>query len=417
MKYFDLNMNLSEDDIALRDAARQFAEEVMRPTAKKLDQLSAEAAVAPDSPVWPFLKKAYSLGYHKTLLPEYYGGLGLSPLQINLVFEELARGSFGLALLTTVVCFPFYLICMTNDEELIDQFVKPFCECTDGSMRGCWGITEPEHGSDHVSMGDDFFYSPKLKGNVRAVLDGDEWVINGQKSAWVSAGTIATHAMLHVQIDPSRGFAGNGICMVPLDRPGVSRGKPLDKIGQRDLNQGEIFFDDVRIPKGWMFVDPDYYTPMIEMILNAANLSMANWSVGLSRAAFEEAFTYAKERVQGGKPIIEHFTTKQRLFKMFSRVEMARAYVRNAMELNLSLSPPHVEYALAAKTMCTEMAFENTHDAIQLLGGNGLTREYLTEKLFRDARSTMIEDGNNEMLCQHGGHILMECYPRLPLDF
>ncbi len=417
MDYFDLNTNLTDEDIALRDAARQFAEKEMRPVARQLDLLSADAAVAEDSPLWPFLKKAYSLGYHKILLPEYYGGLGSSALQTSLIFEELAWGSFGLALLTTVVCFPFYLICITNEEHLIEQFVVPFCECTDGSIRGCWGITEPGHGSDHVNMGEAFFSSPKLKGDVRAKLDGDEYVINGQKSAWVSGGTIATHTMLHVQLDPSKGFAGNGICILPLDLPGVSRGKPLEKIGQRDLNQGEIFFDDVRIPKEWMFVDPDFYVPMIDMILNAANLSMANWSVGLSRAAFDEAFTYAQERIQGLSPIIDHFTTKQRLFTMFTRVEAARAYVRAAMELNLNISPPHVEYSIAAKTLGTDWAFENANEAIQLLGGNGLTREYLPEKLFRDARAAMIEDGNNEMLRQHGGHVLKENYPRGPLDF
>lgn len=206
----------------------------------------------------------------------------------KMVFEELAWGSFGLALLTTVVCFPFYLICITNEEHLIEQFVVPFCNCTDGSIRGCWGITEPGYGSDHVNMGEDFFSSPKLKGDVRAKLDGDEYVINGQKSAWVSGGTIATHTMLHVQLEPSKGFAGNDICILPLDLPGVSKGKPLEKLGQRDLNQGEFFFDDVRIPTEWMFVDPDFYVPMMDMILNAANLSMASWSVGLSRAAFDE---------------------------------------------------------------------------------------------------------------------------------
>lgn len=415
MKYFDINLNLSEDDIALRDAARQFAEEVMRPAAKQLDQMSAEQGIAPDSPLWPFLKKAYSLGYHTILLPEYHGGLGLSPLQINLVFEELAWGSFGLALLTTVVCFPFYCICLTNNDELIEKFVKPFCECKDGSIRGCWGITEPEHGSDVIAVGEDYF--EKLKGNCRAKPDGDGYIINGQKSAWVSGGTISTHAMLHVQIDPTKGFLGNGICIVPLDLPGVSKGKALEKIGQRDLNQGEIYFDDVRIPKEYMFVDPDFYVPILDIILASANLCMANWSVGLSRAAFDEALNYCKERVQGGRPIIEHYTTKQRVFDMFARVETARAISRAAMNLNLNISPPHVEYSLVAKTQCTEMAFQNTHDAIQLLGGNGLTKEYLTEKLFRDSRSTLIEDGNNETLSRHGGHILMESYPRGPLDF
>jgi acyl-CoA dehydrogenase len=415
MKYFDLNMNLTEEDMALRDAARQFAENEMRPVAKQLDRMSAEQGVAPDSPLWPFLKKAYSLGYHKLLLPEYYGGLGLSPLQTNIVLEELAWGSFGLALLTTVVCFPFYCMCLTNSDELIDKFVKPFCECSDGSIRGCWAITEPEHGSDVIGFTEDFF--GKLKGSLRAKPSGDEYVLSGQKSAWVSGGTIATHALLHVQIDPSKGFFGNGLCIVPLDQPGVSKGKALEKLGQRDLNQGEIYFDEVRIPKEYMFVDPDFYVPILDIILAAANLCMSNFSVGLSRAAFEEAFNYSKERIQGGRPIIEHYTTKQRLFEMFARVETGRAISRAAMELNFNLSPPHVEYSLVAKTQCTEMAFQNTHEAIQLLGGNGLTREYLTEKLFRDARATLIEDGNNETLTRHGGHILMETYPRAPIDF
>jgi alkylation response protein AidB-like acyl-CoA dehydrogenase len=415
MKYFDINLNLSEDDIALKEAARQFAEEVMRPVAKQLDRMSAEEAVAPDSPLWSFLKKAYSLGYHTLLLPEYYGGLGLSPLQVHMVFEELAWGSFGLALLTTVVCFPFYCICLTNNDELIEKFVKPYCDCKDGSIRGCWAITEPEHGSDVIAVGEDYF--SKMKGNMRARLDGDEYVLNGQKSAWVSGGTIATHAMLHLQIDPSKGFYGNGVCIVPLDLPGVSKGKALEKIGQRDLNQGEIYFDDVRIPKDYMFVEPDFYVPILDIILASANLCMASWSVGLARAAFDEALNYCKERVQGGRPLIEHYTTKQRVFDMFARVETARAISRAAMNLNLNISPPHVEYSLVAKTQCTEMAFQNTHDAIQLLGANGLTKEYLTEKLFRDARATLIEDGNNETLSRHGGHILMETYPRGPLDF
>jgi alkylation response protein AidB-like acyl-CoA dehydrogenase len=417
MDYFDINMSLSEDDKALQKAAQAFAREIMRPVAKKLDLMSAEEVVAEGSPLWPFLRQAYELGYHKTLLPEGYGGLGLSPLQINLVFEELGWGSFGLSVLLAVFCFPFYCACMTNDDELIETFVRPYCDCTDGSIRGCWAITEPDHGSDMIAVGEECFSSGKMRGNVQAYLDGNEWVISGQKSAWVSGGTIATHAMLHLQIDPSQGFAGNGICILPLDRKGVSRGKPLEKLGQRDLNQGEIYFDEVRIPKTWMIAEPDFYVPLLDIILASANLCMSNWSVGLARAAFEEALDYAKQRVQGGKALIEHYSMKQRLFHLFSRVETGRAISRAAMNLNLSLSSPHVEYSLVAKTQCTEIAFQNAHEAIQIFGGNGLTREYNVEKLFRDARATLIEDGNNETLARHGGHILGETYPRPPLDF
>ena len=414
MNYFEINLDLNDDDTALRDAARKFAEQEMRPTAKELDLMSAEAMVADNSPLWPFLKKAYSLGYHKLLLPECYGGLGLSPLQVSLVLEELGRGSFGLSVQLAVGSFPFYMLCMSGNEELIKKFVTPYCSCTDGSIRGCWGITEPEHGSDTLAVGEECFSSPTMKGSVRGRIEGDELIINGQKSAWVSGGSIATHTLLHLQLEPEKGFAGCGVCVVPLNQDGVSRGKPLEKIGQRDLNQGEIYFDEVRIPKEYLLVDSSFYVPILDTILAAANLCMANWSVGLSRAAFEEALSYCRERVQGGRPLIEHYTTKQSLFQMFARLETQRAVTRAATNLNFNISPPHVEYSLLAKIQSTEMAFQNSNDAIQLLGGNGLTREYLTEKLFRDARATLIEDGSNETLARHGGHILMESYPRNP---
>lgn len=300
---------------------------------------------------------------------------------------------------------------------MIESYVKPFCECTDASIRGCWAITEPDHGSDYVATAEDYFRSPKMRGNTQIRLDGNEWVIDGQKSQWVSGGTIATHALLHAQIDPSLGFGGNGVFVIPLDSPGVTKGPALRKIGQRDLNQGEIFFDGVRVPKDSIIVEPDYYVPMMDIILAAANLCMANWAIGLARASFEEAFNYCKERVQGGRPLIEHHSIKQRLFTMFSRVETCRVVGRAAANLNFNISPPFVEYSLWAKTQNTQMAYENAHDAIQILGGYGLTEEYLTEKLFRDARATLIEDGNNEMLAAHGGHILAETYPRPPIDF
>jgi alkylation response protein AidB-like acyl-CoA dehydrogenase len=418
MEYFDIQfMNLTEDDIALKKAAHKFAEEVMRPAAKELDTMSAADVVADGSPLWPFLKKAYELGYHKTLLPEYYGGLGLSPLQIHIVFEELAWGSFGLSIQLGVIAFPFYVACLAGNEELIEKYVKPFCACTDASIRGCWAITEPDHGSDYIAMGEDYFTTPKMRGNVQARLEGEEWVINGQKSAWVSGGTIATHALLFLQLEPKQGFGGNGICVLPLNLDGVTRGKPLEKLGQRDLNQGEIYFENVRIPKNYMIADPTFYEPLLEMVLAAANMVMATFSTGIARAAFEEALVYSKERVQGTRPLMEHYGHKQRVFKLFARTEVCRAISRNVVNLNLNVSPPLTEYSLVAKSQCTEMAYQNAHDLIQIMGGNGLTKEYIAEKLFRDARATLIEDGNNETLERHGGHILAETYPRPPLDF
>jgi len=413
MDYLDISLQLTDEDIALKKAAHKFAKEVMRPIAKELDLMSADEVISKESPLWSFLKKAYELGYHKILIPDVYGGLGLSPLQTHIVYEELAWGSWGLTVLLGVAAFPFFAACLTNDDNLIDKFVRPFCDCTDASIIGCWAITEPEHGSDYVAYtGEDFFRDPKIRHNVQARLDGDEWVINGQKSAWVSGGTIATHALLFCQIDPSLGMAGSGVCICPLNIKGVTKGKPLRKMGQRDLNQGENFFDNVRIPKDYMFVEPDFYPEFLDMILASANAAMGIFATGCARAAFEEAFTYAKERIQGGIPIIKHRSVRARLFEMFAKVETCRAISRAVVNLNFNVSPPLAEYSLLSKTQCTRMAFEVAHEAVQILGGNGLTQEYLTEKLFRDARAGLIEDANNEVLSAAGGQTIADNYPR-----
>ncbi|MDY6933328.1 MAG: acyl-CoA dehydrogenase family protein [Spirochaetota bacterium] len=414
MNYFDINVDLDDDDIALRDAAHTFAAEIMRPIARELDTMSAEDVIADGSPLWDFIRKSYELGYHKVLLPDLYGGLGLTPLQSHLVLEELSWGSVGLSVVIGVCSFPAFVAIMSGDDELIDEFAKPFSECTDGSIRGCWAITEPDHGSDTlIGHGESFWHDPNVRGNVQARLVGDEWVINGQKSAWVSCGTIATHSVLFCQIDPSLGMAGGGVCICPLDIKGVSKGKPLEKMGQRDLNQGEIYFDDVKIPKRYMICEPDFYPEMLEMILGTANAGMSIMATGCARAAFEEALVYSKERVQGGKPIIEHQSVRKRIFDMFAKVETCRALSRAVMNFTLNTSPPLVEYSIAAKTMTTQLCFEVTNEAVQMLGGNGLTREYHTEKLFRDARSALIEDGNNEVLAMGGGKVIAETYPRI----
>lgn len=412
MDYLDLNINLTEEDMDLRNGAHEFAEQIMRPAAKELDRMSPEAVVAPESPLWDFLGQAYELGFHKILIPESYGGMELTSLQQAIIFEELAWGSFGLAVLLAVNSFPAFIACLSPNEELIDEIIVPYCRCRDGSMRGCWAITEPDHGTDTLLTYHPSFRMP-LKAQCRARLDGDHWVISGQKSAWVSGGTIATHAALYCQIDPSMGFSGGGICVVPLNQPGVSKGKPLNKLGQRDLNQGEIFFDEVRVPKSFMIADPEAYEAMLELTLSTTTALMGILGTGVARAAFEESLDYAKKRVQGGKVLIEYPNVQMKLFHMFSKVEASRQISRAAYIFNQNTSTPAEEYSVVAKIHGTGAAFDVANEAIQLFGGNGLSKEYLVEKLFRDARAGMIEDGSNESLAIGGGHKLIETYPRL----
>jgi alkylation response protein AidB-like acyl-CoA dehydrogenase len=153
----------------------------------------------------------------------------------------------------------------------------------------------------------------------------------------------------------------------------------------------------VRIPAEYMVVGKEAYGFVVENVLAMANAAMGTMFVGLARAALEHALAYAHERIQGGRPIFEHQSVKGRLFRMFSQVEAARSLARRVTVYNAT-NPPLVQYSIASKVFCTNTAFETASAAVQIFGGNGLAREYPVEKLLRDARASMIEDGCNEVL-------------------
>lgn len=396
--YTELNKELTDEQKQIKEETHKFAVEVLRPASIELDKRSPEDVIAKGSVHWDVFRKAYELGYHKASLPEALGGAGISPLARHIHTEEMAWGSADFAISIGVASFPFGFAAMSGNPDIMRDVVMPFVNDREAKYIGCWAITEPEHGSDSLLFGTEQHRNPDITFDVQARPDGDDWVISGQKSAWVSDGTIATHALMFLTIDPSRGMDGGGAAIIPLDLPGVSKGPPLNKLGQRDLNQGEIFLDEVRIPRHYMLVEPEAYPAAIDGVLAAANAGMSTLFTGLARAAFEEALAYTRQRVQGGKPICEHQLVQHKLFEMFRKVESARALSRAASIYNQSTVPPATEYSIAAKVHCTQISFEVASDAIQLMGGYGLSKEFHVEKIFRDARASMIEDGTNEVL-------------------
>ncbi|MDA8183300.1 MAG: acyl-CoA dehydrogenase family protein [Acidimicrobiales bacterium] len=399
-RYLELSGMLTPEHEALRDQSHAFAADVMRPASLELDRMSPEEVIAPGSPLRQAFSAWYALGQHSAALPSEVGGVGLDPLGQALVFEELGWGAADLAVSLGVAAWPFLFAAtfglLTGNRRLLDEIVAPFVEDREGKIIGCWAITEPGHGSDELGVGTDSFERPESAGNCRAVRDGSDWVIRGQKAAWVSNGTIASHALLYCTVDPTRGMAGGGVAVVPLGLPGVSKGAPLDKMGQRALNQGEIFFDDVRIPGDYMLVGIEEYPGVLDLTLTTANSGMGVIFTGLARSAFEEALDYAAARVQGGKPISDHQLVQTEIFEMFSRVESARALSRAVMAR--TATDPSLPHAIASKVTCTRTAFEVANRAIQVHGGSGLVRGSFVEKLLRDARAALIEDGVNEFL-------------------
>jgi alkylation response protein AidB-like acyl-CoA dehydrogenase len=412
--YDELTPDLGTEREALRTETHRFAAEVLRPASLELDRCSAEEVVSKGSRLWDVFGAWYGLGNHAAGLPGQPGGLA-DPLAQHLVYEELGWGACDLAISLGVSSMPFRTAAaiaqLTGNQALIDEIVTPFAEDRQGRYIGCWAITEPAHGSDSLGVGTAEFSDPKTSGNCRARRDGDDWVITGQKSAWVSNGTIATHALLFCTVEPELGMAGGGVLIVPLDRPGVKRGAPLEKHGQRALNQGEIVFDEVRVPGHYLLAGPDTYSLVHEMTLSGANTGMGVIFTGTARAAFEEALSYAKVRVQGGKPIAEHQMVQGKLFAMFARVEQARALSRAVMGgQGPTDGSGRLAYAIASKVACTEIAFEVASQAVQVYGAMGLAKDVFVEKLLRDARSALIEDGVNEFLSLVGARKVIDTY-------
>jgi alkylation response protein AidB-like acyl-CoA dehydrogenase len=406
--YLELNKDLTPEESSVRQMAHRFAAEILRPASVELDQWPDPSAVIADGSVF---RDYYGRGYHAASMPAALGGVGMSPLARHLYLEELGWGTADFAVGLGVASFPFVFAAMSGSPEIMMGIVQPFVEDRSASSIGCWAITEPRHGSDTLMVGSRQFSDAETSGEVRALRDGDGWLIRGQKAAWVSNGTIATHALAFVALDRSLGPKAGGVALVPLDLPGVSRGQPLNKLGQRALNQGEIFFDDVRIPLEYMLVGPEGYSHVLDSVLANANAFMGAVFTGVARAAFEEALAYAKGRVQGGTLISEHQAIQLKLANMFIAVEAARALSRTALIYNTSTSPPSTEYSIASRVFCTQTAFNVSSEAIQIHGGYGLAKGVLVEKLFRDARAALIEDGTNEVMSLTAARKIIGAYP------
>jgi acyl-CoA dehydrogenase len=401
--YIDLPLSgleepLSEMEQFVQDTAHRFAEEVLRPAGATIDEMSAEDAIAPESPLWKILEQAAGLGLNVKAM------LDLEPLERERIFmiasEELAWGEGGLAGMVLVSQMPGLYAALAGNLKMVD-----FC---DGKL-GCWGITEPDHGSDSLDPDGSTAAIDGAYGrpNCVARIEGDKIIVNGQKAAWVSGGTIAEVCALYCHVEEDGKTRPGVSLIVPLDLPGVTKGKPLEKVGLRCLNQGEIYFDNVEVPISHLLAGPDEYNDFVRHTLAEANAHVANLAVGLARAAYEHAHAYAHERKQGGQPIIRHQNVRYRLFHMFRKVEAARALVRRVVTYNATAPEAALQGSIAAKITATQTSFEVASDALQIFGGNGLTKEYPMEKLLRDARAMLIADGCNEMLALKGGSLLV----------
>ncbi len=399
--------NLSEELDRRRSEANRLAGETFRPAAFAIDRMNDPGEViAPDSPLRQALRGAYSLRYNAAEMPRRLGGLALSGPELEVVFEELGWGSAGLASALLTSTIPFVSVVRLQDPELIERFARPFANDRSASLVGCWAMSEPHHGSDVLAIGAPEFRYPKIPGELIARSDSGEYVLSGRKSIWVGNGTIATHALTHVTIE-SKGMASRDILLIPLDLPGISRGEMFSKIGQRELNQGEIIFEDVRVPHSLSVTKIEGYEQSLTKILGHANACLSAIFTGLARAAYEEALSHSKLRVQGGELLCQHQLVQKRIFDMYVEVEASRALARVVLSSEDGDARPPLEQALAAKIFCSQAALKVAGDAVEMLGARGLAQGSLVEKLFRDARTTSAEQGTNEVSALTGARRLL----------
>ena len=393
---------LSEAETAYQDVAHAFAEKVMRPTGQQLDRMSPEEVMAKDSPYWAFRERYLQLDINPVTL----GALPMPELAkvLPIIMEEFGWGDGGLSVTIGACQLPPLLALIFGKQYLLERYPV--------TKIGCWAITEPDHGSDSLDPSKQIFHPEGKYGrpNCVATLRDNKVILNGQKSAWVSNGPIAEVCVLYAAADRGNGAdPEHGVVMiVPMDAKGIRRGKSIDKLGQRPLPQGEIFFDNVELSADHIVAGPEEFQRAVYAIHCEANLQMGAIWTGAARAAFEIAYRYAHERKQGGVPIYRHQSVAQRLFHMYRKVEASRALTRRVAMFNMTSPVPALQSAMAVKVTATQTSFEVASDALQMLGGNGNTRVYPIEKILRDARASMIEDGCNEILSIKGGYQMMD---------
>lgn len=388
---------MTEMERETRKTMHSFAEKVMRPVGKALDKLKPEEVIAAGSPYWHYRQEYQKLGMTPAAMmqmsPEERGRM------FPIVMEEMGWGDAGLSIVAGACSLPPLMALVFNRKFLIERFPD--------TLGGCWAITEPDHGSDSLDVSGQAFHAQGVYGrpNCVATIKGGKVVINGQKSAWVSNAPAAEVCILYCAADRGDGPDTKHGCviLVPLDAPGVSRGSNLDKLGQRALPQGELFFENVELSTDYIVAGPEDYQRAVYFIHCEANSQMASVFTGVARSAYEMAFEYAHHRKQGGVPIIRHQAVATKLFHMHRKVEASRALAKRIALYNNTSPIPSLQSAMAGKITGTQTAFEVASDAMQIFGGNGMTKAYPIEKILRDARVSMIEDGCNDILAIKAG--------------
>jgi alkylation response protein AidB-like acyl-CoA dehydrogenase len=372
-----IGFEFNEEQIQLRDMARKFAEQEIRPVAVELDK----------DPRHPFPRELFNKmaenGFFGMFIPEEYGGSGLDLMTMAIVSEELGAGDAGVSVALLEGFFVTVPIAIYGTEEQKKNYLVFLADKKQARL-GTACITEPEHGSDIAVM------------DSTAKLDGDSYVVNGTKRFITNAG-VAEVYLVFAMTDKSKKAHGMSAFILTPDTPGMSIGKVEDKMGQRLAQNAEVIFEDALVPKeNILGKEGDGF----KIVQNIFEMGRAIYSgavaVGVARAAFEYALQYSKVREQFGKPIFSNQAISFRLAEMATLIESARLLVWEACWL-VDNNRPATKLACMAKYHSAEVVMKVTTDAVQTLGGYGYMKDYPVEKYMRDAKVFQIMLGTGEI--------------------
>jgi len=369
-----MDFQLTEEQRMIREMVRDFAENEIMPIASEIDKEGR----------FPFetFKKMGELGIMGLPWPEEYGGAGADTVCYAIATEEISRacGSHGLSYAAHVSLgsSPIYLF---GTEEQKMRYLTPLAR---GEAFGALGLTEPEAGSDAGGT------------RTTAVLDGNEWVINGAKSL-ITNGPIAATVITVAKTDPTaRGSHGISTFIVEADRRGFKVGKEEDKFGLRGTPTSQLFYDDCRIPKENLLGKEGEGFRQIMEVLDGGRISIGAMAVGLGQAALEESIKYAKERHQFGRPIAAFQAVQWMIADAATRLEAARLLVYKAAYLE-DQGKRFTKEAAIGKLFASEAAELACFNAMQIHAGYGYTKDYPVERFYRDNRLTQIGEGTSEI--------------------
>lgn len=361
----------SDEQRMLRDSVRRYVEESVLPAAAAIDRDNAFPAA--------LYQGLADLGLFGVSLPEEAGGGGLDTTTACIVMEEIARGSGTLG---NAYALPVEAALFLNEHG--SPFHKAFIPgILSGEVVPASAATEPDCGSDVSAI------------RTTADRDGDDYVINGTK-AWVTFGRIANIVMVFAKTDRAAGHKGISCILVEADRPGVSRGKSEQLLGMHGLEECQMTFDNVRVPVTNMIGPENGAFKMAMGNFNFSRLMMSSMALGMAQAAMEDAVAYAKTRKQFGSEIIKFQAIQFMLADMSMDIAAARLLIHHAARLH-DAGHPIAKEAAHAKLFTTDMAMKHVSNSLQIHGGNGYSREYRIERIFRDVRLSQIYEGTNQI--------------------